>query len=42
MDLKRHIDEQSMGSPVSGGETSDSMQEPEAKRVRSDQQYEAE
>ncbi|KAF2879290.1 hypothetical protein ILUMI_26882 [Ignelater luminosus] len=42
LDLKRHIDEQSMGSPVSGGETSDSMQEPEAKRVRSDQQYEAE
>lgn len=41
MDLKRHIDDQSMGSPASGGETSDSMQEPEAKRLR-DQQYEAE
>ncbi|KAF5289738.1 hypothetical protein FQA39_LY03655 [Lamprigera yunnana] len=41
MDLKRHIDDQSMGSPISGGETSDSMQEPEAKRLR-DQQYEAE
>uniref|UniRef100_A0A1Y1KK34 Fork-head domain-containing protein n=1 Tax=Photinus pyralis TaxID=7054 RepID=A0A1Y1KK34_PHOPY len=41
VDLKRHLDDQSMGSPVSGGETSDSMQEPEAKRLR-DQQYDAE
>lgn len=42
LDLKRHIDEQSMGSPTSGGETSDSMHEPDVKRVRTETTYDAE
>lgn len=35
LDLKRHIEEQSMGSPSSTGENQDSLsQEPEVKRTR--------
>lgn len=34
LDLKRHVEEQSMGSPSSTGENQDSLQEPEIKRSR--------
>lgn len=43
LDLKRHMDEHSMGSPYSSGDKSDSLQEPELKRSRQDQpKYETE
>ncbi|XP_025837157.1 forkhead box protein K1 isoform X2 [Agrilus planipennis] len=45
IDLKRHMDERSSGSPVSGGETLETGNEPETKRFRSEQhqqQYETE
>ncbi|XP_017778977.1 PREDICTED: forkhead box protein K2 isoform X1 [Nicrophorus vespilloides] len=42
MDLKRHMDEQSVESPSSTGGDNQDMQEPEIKRPRSDQHYETE
>ncbi|KAK9752519.1 FHA domain [Popillia japonica] len=42
LDLKRHADDQSIDSPLSGGENQDSLHEPEIKRPRSEQQYEIE
>lgn len=41
LDLKRHPEEQSIGSPVSGVENQESLQEPEVKRMRQEQ-YETE
>lgn len=42
LDLKRHMDDQSVGSPSSTGDL-DSLQEPEVKRPRQDQpKYETE
>ncbi|KAG5898518.1 hypothetical protein JTB14_038471 [Gonioctena quinquepunctata] len=37
LDLKRHVDEQSVGSPSSTGEILDNLQEPDLKRPRQDQ-----
>ncbi|XP_074027588.1 forkhead box K isoform X2 [Leptinotarsa decemlineata] len=37
LDLKRHLDEQSMDSPSSVGESMENLQEPEMKRMRQDQ-----
>lgn len=44
MELKRHIDDQSLGSPSSGGENIDGLGEPEIKKVRLEdpQNYETE
>ncbi|KAJ3644512.1 hypothetical protein Zmor_022237 [Zophobas morio] len=43
LDLKRHVEEQSMGSPSSPGDNQDSLQEPEVKRSRHEQaQYDTE
>lgn len=42
LDLKRHIEEQSLDSPLSSTENQDSLQEPEVKRPRQDQHYETE
>ncbi|VEN43613.1 unnamed protein product [Callosobruchus maculatus] len=42
LDLKRHIDDHSIGSPSSTGESLDNLQEPEAKRPRSMGKYDAE
>lgn len=42
LDLKRHMDEQSVDSPMSGTDNQDSLQEPEAKRPRQEQHYETE
>jgi hypothetical protein len=42
LDLKRHVEEQSMGSPSSPGDQ-DSLQEPDVKRSRHEQpQYDTE
>ncbi|CAH1116169.1 unnamed protein product [Phaedon cochleariae] len=37
LDMKRHIDEQSVGSPSSTGENLDNLQEPDLKRIKQDQ-----
>lgn len=42
LDLKRHIEEQSMDSPLSGTDNQDSLQEPDMKRSRQEQHYETE
>lgn len=42
MDLKRHVEDQSIDSPISGGENQDSLQEPDMKRMRQDPLYETE
>nr|CAH7734513.1 unnamed protein product [Callosobruchus chinensis] len=42
LDLKRHIDDHSIGSPSSTGESLDNLQEPEPKRPRSMGKYDAE
>lgn len=42
LDLKRHVEEQSMDSPLSGTDNQDSLQEPEVKRQRQEQHYETE
>lgn len=42
LDLKRHSEDQSLDSPISGGENQDSLQEPDIKRMRTEPQYETE